>query len=61
MIDSPCHHCPRCPCKNHDTCEDYKEYRAALDKLRKENMRNSQCKDYVYVSIAKRKRKERYK
>ncbi len=61
MIDSPCHHCEKCPCKEHDTCEDYRGYRAALDKRRRENMRNSHSKDYVYQSIAKRKRKERYK
>ena len=30
-IDSPCHHCPRCPCKEHDTCGDYLEYRAAIE------------------------------
>ena len=58
MIDSPCHHCARCPCKEHDTCRDYLDYRAKLDKMRKENMRNSQSKDYVYQSIAKRQRKE---
>ena len=61
MIDSPCHHCAKCPCKEHDTCKDYREYRAALDKMRRENMINSHSKDYVYISIAKRLRKERYK
>lgn len=61
MIDSPCHHCARCPCKEHDTCGEYLEYRAELDRLRKENMINSHSKDYVYRSIAKRQRKEMYK
>ena len=60
-MDSPCHHCLKCPCKEHDTCKDYLDYRAEIDKRRKENMRNSQSKDYVYRSIAKRQRKERYK
>lgn len=61
MLDSPCHHCARCPCKEHDTCEDYREYRAALDNMRRENMREAVVKDYVHVSIAKRIRRERYK
>lgn len=61
MIDSPCHHCAKCPCKEHDTCGDYQEYRAELDRRRRENIINSHSKDYVYISIAKRLRKERYK
>lgn len=61
VMDSPCHHCTKRPCYDHDTCEDYRNYRAALDQKRKENFKTSQCKDYVYRSIAKRKRKERYK
>lgn len=27
MNDSPCHYCPKCPCKEHDTCKDYQDYR----------------------------------
>lgn len=60
-MDSPCHHCAKRPCYDHDTCKEYQDFRAEIDKRRKENMRNSQCKDYVYISIAKRKRRERYK
>ena len=61
MLESPCHHCERCPCKKHDTCKDYQEYRAVIDKLHKENMKTYDIKDYVNRSIDKRKRKERYK
>lgn len=61
MIDSPCHHCAKCPCKEHDTCGDYREYRATLDNIRRENMKNSVIKDYIHVSITKRKRRERNK
>ncbi len=61
MIDSPCHHCAKCPCKEHDTCGDYLDYRALLDKRRKENMKIAVVKDYVNRSIAKRKRRERNK
>jgi len=61
MMDSPCHHCPECPCKKHDTCKDYLEYRAVLDKQREENLKAYVTKEYVVNSIHKRKRKERYK
>ena len=61
MIDSPCHHCAKCPCKEHDTCGEYLEYRAELDNMRREYMKYSVVKDYVNRSIDKRKRKERYK
>lgn len=60
-MDSPCHHCAKCPCKEHDTCEDYREYRVALDKRRKDNMKIAVVKDYVNRSIDKRKRRERNK
>ena len=35
-IDSPCHHCSKCPCKEHDTCGDYLEYRAAIEERGKQ-------------------------
>lgn len=61
MIDSPCHYCERCPCKEHDTCKDYLDYRAVLDAERKENMKNYVIKEYIVESVHKRRRKERYK
>ena len=61
MLDSPCHHCERCPCKEHDTCKDYLDYRAVLDKQRKENLKAYVTKEYVINSIHKRERKERNK
>lgn len=61
MIDSPCHHCARCPCKEHDTCEDYIKYRAELERIRLEKNKYTHYQDYVHKSIDKRKRKERYK
>ena len=61
MLDSPCHHCEKSPCKVHDTCKEYQKYRAELDKIRKENMKTYEIKDYVNRAIDKRKRKERYK
>jgi hypothetical protein len=60
-MSSPCHHCPKCPCKEHDTCKDYKKYRAELVRKRNENKKTYEIKDYVNRSIDKRKRRERYK
>lgn len=58
---SPCYKCPQSPCKEHDTCKEYQEYRAELDKKRKANMKTYEIKNYINKSIEKRKRKERYK
>lgn len=60
-MDSPCHHCAKCPCKEHDTCGDYLEFRAELDRLRREYMKYSVVREYVNSSIDKRRRKEHYK
>ena len=60
-MDSPCHHCAKRPCYDHDTCGDYQEYRAAIEMRRKEKMKSYEIKDYVNRAIDKRKRKERYK
>ena len=61
MIDSPCHHCARCPCKEHDTCGDYKEYRAEIEKLRNHKLKTQVVRDYVNISIDKAKRRKRNK
>ena len=61
IMDSPCHHCPRCPCKEHDTCEDYIKYRAELDKVRDQKLKTQVVRDYVNKSIDKSKRRNRKK
>ena len=61
MIDSPCHFCPKCPCKEHDTCEDYIKYRAELDKVRNDKLKTQVVRDYVNISIDKVKRRKRNK
>lgn len=35
MKDSPCRYCPKCPCKEHDTCESYQVYKAERTELHK--------------------------
>ena len=60
-MDSPCHYCTKRPCYNHDTCKEYLEFRAKIDKRRKENIKIAVVKDYVNRSIDKRKRRERNK
>lgn len=61
MIDSPCHHCTRCPCKDHDSCGDYIKYRAELDRVRNVKNKDSHYQDYVNLAIVKTKRRNRYK
>lgn len=61
MLDSPCHHCAKCPCKEHDTCEDYIKYRAELDKVRDHKLKTQVVRDYVNISIDKVKRRKRKK
>lgn len=60
-MDSPCHHCSKCPCKEHDTCEDYIKYRAELDKVRTDKLKTQVVRDYVNKSIDKSKRRKRNK
>lgn len=57
MLQSPCYTCDKCPCKNHDGCPDYVEYKTTLEKIRKDNIRNAEIKDYVNQSIIRTKRK----
>jgi hypothetical protein len=59
MIDSPCYSCPKCPCKEHDNCEEYLKFRTKIDHINKENMKLSDIKDYTIRSINKRKRRYR--
>lgn len=61
MIQSPCYTCDKCPCKNHDGCPDYAEYKSELEELRKENMKMADVKDYVNRAIAVNNRKRRYR
>jgi hypothetical protein len=44
-MSSPCHHCPKCPCKEHDTCREYQEYRAAINKINKRKTSDKVAKD----------------
>lgn len=56
MIDSPCHHCARCPCKEHDTCGDYREYRAEIDKMKKQRISERVVREMTFKGIARCKK-----
>jgi hypothetical protein len=60
-IDSPCYGCDKCPCKNHDGCPDYAEYKANIEAQKQEKLKKSVVKAYVHQSIVKQQRKMRYK
>lgn len=56
-MESPCHHCPKCPCKNHDTCKEYQDFRAEIARQRKEKDKSFHITDYTIRSVEKRKRR----
>lgn len=58
-MDSPCHHCPKCPCKEHDTCKDYLGYRAEIERIKKEKSKSAEIEDYTCRAIAKQKRRRK--
>ena len=60
MDDSPCHYCPKCPCKEHDTCPDYLKYRAKKDAKRAKKIKEGIIIAYTCASIQRmNKRKGR--
>ena len=55
-MESPCHHCPKCPCKEHDTCGEYQKYRAAIDKMKKQKISDKMTKDMAIRGIERCKK-----
>lgn len=55
-MDSPCHHCPKCPCKEHDTCREYQEYRAKLDNIKKQKISERVVREMTFKGIARCKK-----
>ena len=60
-MDSPCHHCPKCPCKEHDTCKDYLDFRAEIERIKKEKLKSAEITDYTCRAIEKQKRRSNKK
>jgi hypothetical protein len=58
-MESPCHHCPKCPCKEHDTCKDYQDYRAELNKISAKRVTEGLITDSVIRSCERVQRKQR--
>lgn len=58
-MESPCHHCPKCPCKEHDTCPEYLDFRAKIARIKQEKAKSAHITDYTIKSIEKQKRRRK--
>ena len=59
MRDSPCHYCEKCPCKEHDTCKDYQDYRAEINIITAKRASVAMITDSVIRSHERVQRKQR--
>lgn len=59
MRDSPCHYCEKCPCKEHDTCKDYQDYREENNRINANRWKDSIINDSVIRSYERVQRKQR--
>lgn len=57
MTDSPCHYCPKCPCKEHDTCKDFREYREGILAASKKDQERKAVIDATCIAVRRCKRK----
>jgi hypothetical protein len=58
MRDSPCHYCTKRPCFIHDTCPEYQEFRAELDKITAKRASVAMITDSVIRSFERVNRKK---
>lgn len=56
-MDSPCHHCPECPCKKHDTCEKYQEFRERRLATKKKKDEERAAIEATVLAVRRCKRK----
>lgn len=56
-MESPCHHCPQCPCKEHDTCEKYQVYRGLRLAVRKKKEEERAALEATVLAVRRCKRK----
>lgn len=59
MRDSPCHYCEKCPCKEHDTCKEYQDYRAEINQITAKRAKDAMITDSVIRSHERVQRKQR--
>ena len=55
-MDSPCHHCPKRPGKEHDTGREYQEHRAESDKMKKQRISERVVREMTFKGIARCKK-----
>ena len=58
MRDSPCHYCKRRPCFIHDTCKDYLDYRAEIDKENAKRTEDNEIISYTCRSLVRTNKKK---
>lgn len=58
MRDSPCHYCTKRPCFVHDTCPDYLEFRAEIDKETAKRVKEDAIIGYTCRSLERVNKKK---
>lgn len=58
MKDSPCYKCPENPCKHHDTCPDFQDFRREKREEKKMKDEERAAMDIVCLAIRRCKRKK---
>lgn len=57
-MDSPCHYCPKCPCKEHDTCKEFIDYRAEMNNISAKRVKEGLITDYACRSFERVNKKK---
>ena len=55
----PCYKCPKCPCKEHDTCPDFLDFRRGIEEDRKKKDEEGLMLDYISRSVKRTKRRRK--
>ncbi len=58
-MDSPCHHCSKRPCFEHDTCPDYLKFREEINQETTRRAKEDALIGYICGSIERVKKKQR--
>lgn len=58
MRDSPCHYCTKRPCFIHDTCPEYQEFRAEIDKETAKRVKEDAIIGYTCRSLERVNKKK---
>ena len=56
-MESPCHHCTKRPCYDHDTCKEYQDFREATRAANKKREEFHAAVDATCIAVRRCKRK----